>query len=415
MKKLWALILSLCMLIAFTGCSGVQKELLDAMNKTNSWEAIEITQTGNISVAFMGEKKTIGMTSQGYTNSKDLTGYVTTKMSDPSGEMLLPEMEMYIDGGKTYINKNYFEQTCTLSGMPVPRKLAAMDADYIGLADINSAMGNVTSMMGTTDFNAKTYELYEKIGKEMGIDLAVKKEGNSYIIELDGKMLGDMIAKFMDPKNMMKYLEIMKDTLGIDLTAFVGEIEEIDVVQLQESIDLIKELLVQSTMKVKYTITDKEFKQDIQMNLILGEDMNMSMDLVSTSKKVAPKEVKMPEKKVELSMEEYMGLMTPNGVLVDLTTGKIMNMAQGMTQEVKTIKVIKEAEEIYVPFKAVVTELGHEIDYNEETKEAILIQDGKDVVVKVVLKGNTSYVSLTELQNQGFNVTVEGTSLIILD
>lgn len=415
MKKLWALILSLCMLIAFTGCSGVQKELLDAMNKTNSWEAIEITQTGNISVAFMGEKKTIGMTSQGYTNSKDLTGYVTTKMSDPSGEMLLPEMEMYIDGGKTYINKNYFEQTCTLSGMPVPRKLAAMDADYIGLADINSAMGNVTSMMGTTDFNAKTYELYEKIGKEMGIDLAVKKEGNSYIIELDGKMLGDMIAKFMDPKNMMKYLEIMKDTLGIDLTAFVGEIEQIDVVQLQESIDLIKELLVQSTMKVKYTITDKEFKQDIQMNLILGEDMNMSMDLVSTSKKVAPKEVKMPEKKVELSMEEYMGLMTPNGVLVDLTTGKIMNMAQGMTQEVKTIKVIKEAEEIYVPFKAVATELGHEIDYNEKTKEAILIQDGKDVVVKVVLKGNTSYVSLTELQNQGFNVTVEGTSLIILD
>ncbi|MEG1635968.1 MAG: stalk domain-containing protein [Cellulosilyticaceae bacterium] len=219
----------------------------------------------------------------------------------------------------------------------------------------------------------------------------------------------------MDPKNMVKYLEIMKDTLGIDLTAFVGEIEETDVAQMQESIDLIKELLVQSKVIVKYTITDKEFKQDVQMDFVLGEGMNMSMDLVSTSKKVAPKEVKIPEKRVDLSMEEYMGLMTPSGVLVDLTTGQIMNMAQGMTQEVKIIKVIKEAEEIYVPFKAVVTALGYEMDYNEKTKEVILVQDGKDVVVKVVLKDNTSYISVTELQNQGFNVTVEGTSLIILD
>lgn len=415
MKKLWTLILSLCMLISFTGCSGLQKELLEEMSKTNSWDAIEISQTGNMTLELMGEKMTIGMESQGYTNSKDLTGYVTTKMSDPTGIMALPEMKMYIDGGKTYINKDYFEQTYILSGMPVPRKLAAIDADYIGIADINSMMGNMTSMIGTTDFNAKTYELYEKIGKEMGIDLAVKKEGNSYIIQLDGKMLGEMVAKFMDPKNMVKYLEIMKDTLGIDLTAFVGEIEETDVAQMQESIDLIKELLVQSKVIVKYTITDKEFKQDVQMDFVLGEGMNMSMDLVSTSKKVAPKEVKIPEKRVDLSMEEYMGLMTPSGVLVDLTTGQIMNMAQGMTQEVKIIKVIKEAEEIYVPFKAVVTALGHEMDYNEKTKEVILVQDGKDVVVKVVLKDNTSYISVTELQNQGFNVTVEGTSLIILD
>lgn len=411
MKKLWMLILTLCMAISFTACSGVQKELLDAMNKTSSWEAIEITQTGSVTVEAMGEKMTMNMDSAGYTNSKDLTGYVTTKISDPTGMMQLPEMKMYIDGGKTYINKEYFEQTYTLSGMPIPKKLQAIDAEYIGIADMNNIMGDLANMMPTADMNAKTYEFYEKISKEMDLDFPVEKDGNSYLIELDGKALGEMLTKFMDVKKAPKYLEIIKDTLGVDLTAFVGEIEEVDAAKMQANIELMKPMLANSNVKLQYTITDKELKQEMQMKFTLGEGMNMSMDLVSSSTKVAPKAVAIPEKKIDLSMEEYMGIMTPNAVTIDLTNG----IMSDMNQNTVSVQVVTEGKETHVPFKTVVNALGYNVNYNEKTKSISLVKDGKDVAVKVLVKGNTSYISLTELKAQGFNVTEAETVVVILD
>lgn len=401
MKKILIMFISLCMLVSFTGCTGVQKELMKAMSETSNWEATEVTQKGSIVVTAFGEEMQMNIESEGYTNAKDLSGMVKMKMSDPTGQMALPEMEMYMDEGKTYINKGYFEQAYTLSGLTVPKKLQAIEADYIGMADVNQIMGNMMNIMSVSEMNAKTYELYEKLGKEMGIDLEVKKEGNTYTINVDGKVLGEISADLMDSKKIESYLGIIKDTLGLDLTPFVGDMPVQNEEQTKQYTEMIQGVLENAQMNLKYTITDSEFTQDIQMNYDL-QGIGMKMSLLSTSKKAEAKTVKLPEKRVDLSVEEYQRLMTPNMVVIELSEGLMKGMSPDSTPSIITI--IQEGDETYVPVKTVMKELQYQVKYDVKTKSVTLVQGETVIPVKVIIKNQISYVSLSELQKQQFNV-----------
>lgn len=320
MKKKLSIVMLLLLVLTFVSCTPTQTEFYSKVKELNNWEFSDLTMNGAVEVILEDEAGTesvpIDFTATGYTNNKAIQGYMDLAMTSNLEQVVLPQMKMFINKSDVYLNKDYFTQTYELSGIEVPQKLQALDAEYICISqDSNSALNE---LVANPDL---IYSIYEQIINELGIDIPVTKAGNAYTITLDENKLFDQTVKAVD--TAITNLDSLNESLALGLTQ-----EQINSIKanydkeiFEMETGLIKAMIKGSQFKVTYDFKDENtvlLNMDMNIPIMIPETetspaskMTLKANVNAETKKGESKEVTLPEKSVKMTQQEYYNLLLP--------------------------------------------------------------------------------------------------------
>lgn len=320
MKKKLSIVMMLLLVLTFVSCTPTQTEFYSKVKELNNWEFSDLTMNGAVEVILEDEAGTesvpIDFTATGYTNNKAIQGYMDLAMTSNLEQVVLPQMKMFIDKSDVYLNKDYFTQTYELSGIEVPQKLQALDAEYICISqDSNSALNE---LVANPDL---IYSIYEQIINELGIDIPVTKAGNAYTITLDENTLFDQTVKAVD--TAITNLDSLNESLALGLTQErINSIKaNYDKEMFEMETGLIKAMIKGSQFKVTYDFKDENtvlLNMDMNIPIMIPETetspaskMTLKANVNAETKKGEPREVTLPEKSVKMTQQEYYNLLLP--------------------------------------------------------------------------------------------------------
>lgn len=320
MKKKLSIVMMLLLVLTFVSCTPTQTEFYSKVKELNNWEFSDLTMNGAVEVILQDETGTesvpIDFTATGYTNNKAIQGYMDLAMTSNLEQVVLPQMKMFINKSDVYLNKDYFTQTYELSGIEVPQKLQALDAEYICISqDSNSALNE---LVANPDL---IYSIYEQIINELGIDIPVTKAGNAYTITLDENTLFDQTVKAVD--TAITNLDSLNESLALGLTQErINSIKSnYDKEMFEMETGLIKAMIKGSQFKVTYDFKDENtvlLNMDINIPITIPETetspaskMTLKASVNAETKKGEPREVTLPEKSVKMTQQEYYNLLLP--------------------------------------------------------------------------------------------------------
>lgn len=320
MKKKLSIVMMLLLVLTFVSCTPTQTEFYSKVKELNNWEFSDLTMNGAVEVILEDEAGTesvpIDFTATGYTNNKAIQGYMDLAMTSNLEQVVLPQMKMFINKSDVYLNKDYFTQTYELSGIEVPQKLQALNAEYICISqDSNSALNE---LVANPDL---IYSIYEQIINELGIDIPVTKAGNAYTITLDENTLFDQTVKAVD--TAITNLDSLNESLALGLTQErINSIKSnYDKEMFEMETGLIKAMIKGSQFKVTYDFKDENtvlLNMDINIPIMIPETetspaskMTLKASVNAETKKGEPREVTLPEKSVKMTQQEYYNLLLP--------------------------------------------------------------------------------------------------------
>lgn len=408
-----ALVLTLSMVLA--GCTSEQVGLLNEMKKIEAWEASSIKQSMTMTIDVENEKATITADVTGFTNLKDATSSLDMTMKCKELNMNIP-VKMYINKDKVYINKEYFAALAQLSGADVA-KINKLSADYI-ILDLNA--GNdvlgLTNQLGTmtnlTSTDA-TYKLLQNISTDIGLNVPVTKEGNTYKIKLTSDQLVDIAKNVintsvanLDKLNTTYKLGLSKEEINEFVKGYNSQKAEIE-----EALPEVKQILKGSYFDMTYKFEESKVTQDAKLVIKAEGIFNLSMDMSVQSVKEEPKNITMPANAVVMSINDITELFnssytfntsyvpnTPNTLNIDVKAGTYVSSG-GNT---KSIKIIKENGKTYLPLKQVLAEFGYQANYDQKAKKVYAVINNNKINFTTITKNGVSYIAVNELLSEDY-------------
>ena len=306
LKKTLALIMGAALSVAsLTGCSQTTLNYADELTKTAKWEATSTEMTGKVSIDAQGIKEDIGFKSTGYCTGNKGYAKVDFTTSDGTSNIKLPNIEVYVDNGTTYINKSYYEGIYTNNGMEVPKQLKDLNADYIG---IDSGV-DVASLKTLTTSPEALKSLVKSVFGESDIDLPYVQNGREYTMNLNSNDVVDLGVKGI--KAISNNLENVNTTFKLGFTTE-------DIAQIKTAINdpafnngvaAVKEALAGSTITSKEVFADDKYTMDFGLNLTVKNFGNLSLTLNSASIKSDVKEIEIPTNSIKLTQDQLVTMM----------------------------------------------------------------------------------------------------------
>lgn len=306
LKKTLALIMGAALsVVSLTGCSQTTMNYADELAKTGKWEATSSEMTGKVSIDVQGVKEDINFTSTGYCSGNKGYSKVNFTTSDETLNIKIPEIEVYVDNGTTYINKSYYEEIYSNNGMEVPKGLKDLSADYIAM---DSGVDVASLKTLTTDPESIT-SLVKSIFGESDIDLPYVQNGREYTMNLNSNDAVDLGVKGI--KAISNNFENINNTFKLGYTAeVINQIKAaVNDPTFDQSVAGIKEAIAGSTITSKEVFADDKYTMDFGVNLIIKEFGNLSLTFNGASTKSEVKEITIPSNSVKLTQEQLQTIM----------------------------------------------------------------------------------------------------------
>ncbi|PHV69841.1 hypothetical protein CS063_13460 [Sporanaerobium hydrogeniformans] len=399
-RRLMAFLTVIIMLFSMVGCSKEGLALMDEMNKVSSWEGENISATMTMAAEVQGMKMDMKLDIAGWVNATTLQGELEMNLKEIklNGEaipgMKLSPIKAYMDKQIVYISKSYFTELFGLVGAPVPEKLNAIQAEYIGIDTANQVLG--IKPLDAKQANSLAMDLVKKTN----VNVAIKQDKRNYTLEMNSDQLVDATIAFLNAAlNNMDTINKIADT-GMTQAEVDKEKESLQAYLLLAKTQ-IKPMVSGSNLKVNYHFEDNKYASglDMQIQVASGNEKvlaSMKFDAVAT--KTEKKEFVLPKNVIKLSMEEYMALL-----------GSPVN--QGATVEKK--ESITKGGVNYLPLRAVMSQLGFDVTYDKATQKTFIVISGQKIEANTLIQGGTAYISVAELQKLGFNVQEVETGFIV--
>lgn len=393
-KKCLAVIMTFCMLLLAVGCSKEGLSYLDETNKIAAWPAQQTEGTVKVSIQAGEEKVDVSLKMEGIVNTDAMQGEITMKdfaVTAAGQTMAFPDIQMYIQDNKVYFSKAYFDQIFALSGEKPSKAYQKITADYIGLETLG--MPNVSMI--------EMQKVYMDWMKESNVQVPITKEGRKYSVNLTGDQLLDIteqvIVELIDKKD--KLLPIFEDALTPEQIAELKVAADGAKEQLPALKEEAKKYVKDSKASMNYEFSDDKYTgtMDVTLKVDAMPEMPivMNMQVTQTNKKVAKKDIKVPENAVAYTAEEFEKIIAPLQAIIDAENA-----------------IVTEKETL-VPVKETMSQLGYTVKFDAKTKATIVVLDGKEQKIQVVLKKGKSYIKEAELQKLGFTVENYGEIIFV--
>ncbi len=400
-KKVLALLVTLVMIFTMVGCNAQGVELINQLKTVSNWEAMETTSNLDLSITSQGETVKVNVGLVSYTNSKDLQMEATMTINtiEVSGQKIdvasapfeLSPIKFYMDGMKFYVSTDIFKDIAAILGIK-PETIIDVTKDYL-MMDLTSTME--TSGM-TKEQIAKLSSQSFDIYANSKVEVPITKKDNTYTVELKDSQLVDAIFDFY-----LEALDSQTTTLteaykkmGLTDEQIKETLAQVKVIYGPETKAMVKPMLAGSSAKASYTFDKDSYATDMSATIKLAVDkdkVDVSISGQSKVKKVDKKAITFPTSVKAYTMEDLMGMATPNQV--------------SQVVEVAKKDCVVEKDVTYVPLKATLAQVGLTASYDSKTKTTYIKE--LDMPVKVLVKKGVSYVSIELLEEIGISCEVK--------
>lgn len=323
LKKTLALIMTAAMTIGtMAGCSQTTLNYSKELSNTSKWEAVTSSLEGKVNVDAQGQKEEVTFTATSYSTKEK--AYLDMKFNNTSGKIKIPEMQIYVDGMTTYINKSFYEGLETMTGQTNPSGFANIKEDFIALenpAAKGMDVNKIKALASQPDVMVQLGKMF--FGENNDLDLPFVQNGREYTLKLDANQSVDLGAKAL--KAYVNNMDKLGNTLGLGVNSEnIAPIKAaVNDAKFDQALPQVKALLAGSTINSKEVFSDNSYNADINVNLQIKDLGTVSIEVKSTSAKSEVKDITLPTSKVKLSPEEFVKLTTPETTNIAATANVV--------------------------------------------------------------------------------------------
>lgn len=389
MKKVLFITLLVILMLATVGFTSEGASYWEDMKEIYEWNAIEGKSEAELDISIPGMDidyhYKIDVNSQ--SNFDDFSSYSKIEIKDVQGESDIPVIEMYTYGSDLYINK---EAVLALLAATGAADELVIEEEYVVL---ESGQEDVD-----IDFRNVLNEVIEFIDKmDLGMDLGMEKEGDTYTLTLESDELLDLLDAYM--RYIFENIDQLSNSLvqgqGIELTEEEKQqaLEEYDAFVDQYK-DMAKMFIKGSKFYMEGTFEEDKYIENSRLEIKVMDMGELNMNVASTSSKLEKADFELPTSVMRITAEE----------LVELIMGRI---------EIDTgAKVYISLDGTYVKFAGSDIEEGRIPLQIIDDLAYITIEDAEKLF-DVELEGLADPFHMRELDDFGFRVDWNEESKVI--
>ncbi len=389
MKKVLFITLLVIMMLATVGFTSEGASYWEDMKEIYEWNAIEGKSEAELDISIPGMDidyhYKIDVNSQ--SNFDDFSSYSKIEIKDVQGESDIPVIEMYTYGSDLYINK---EAVLALLAATGAADELVIEEEYVVL---ESGQEDVD-----IDFRNVLNEVIEFIDKmDLGMDLGMEKEGDTYTLTLESDELLDLLDAYM--RYIFENIDQLSNSLvqgqEIELTGEEKQqaLEEYDAFVDQYK-DMAKMFIKGSKFYMEGTFEEDKYIENSRLEIKVMDMGELNMNVASTSSKLEKADFELPTSVMRITAEE----------LVELIMGRI---------EIDTgAKVYISLDGTYVKFAGSDIEEGRIPLQIIDDLAYITIEDAEKLF-DVELEGLADPFHMRELDDFGFRVDWNEESKVI--
>lgn len=389
MKKVLFITLLVILMLATVGFTSEGVSYWEDMKEIYEWNAIEGKSEAELDISIPGMDidyhYKIDVNSQ--SNFDDFSSYSKIEIKDVQGESDIPVIEMYTYGSDLYINK---EAVLALLAATGAADELVIEEEYVVL---ESGQEDVD-----IDFRNVLNEVIEFIDKmDLGMDLGMEKEGDTYTLTLESDELLDLLDAYM--RYIFENIDQLSNSLvqgqEIELTGEEKQqaLEEYDAFVDQYK-DMAKMFIKGSKFYMEGTFEEDKYIENSRLEIKVMDMGELNMNVASTSSKLEKADFELPTSVMRITAEE----------LVELIMGRI---------EIDTgAKVYISLDGTYVKFAGSDIEEGRIPLQIIDDLAYITIEDAEKLF-DVELEGLADPFHMRELDDFGFRVDWNEESKVI--
>ena len=389
MKRTLVVVLVIVSMLSTLSFASADTNYWNDMRSVYEWDGVESDQKMEISIdvydEFSGQYK-IDMFSIG--NLEDYSSYVELFVGDVNGELNIPDIKMYTNNSDIYINKE-----------AILALLSAMDlAEDVDIKEEYILFRNETSNVDINrDFIYEILAFVEDM--DLGVDLGMVQEGNTYTLELDSDKMIDLLDAYM------RYIITNIDNLpeefmqpGMEISAE----EKAEVLrEYNENVgpykEIAKEFLKGSYYKSKTTIEEDRYGSDME-TFIKAPMAEVKITSIANSKKIDLPEIQFPTS-VKVVTEEDLQEFILKGIGFNENVGN-MEVVEG------ELKAIIEMDGSYIKIDGFDAELGS-LDLELKDGRSYVSVDEINNLLGIELD-EEGQIGIKDLENYGYKVIWDG-------
>lgn len=367
------LIISMLFMVGFTSVEGSYWENAKEMYE---WDAIEQVSEMEFNLSTPDETYEYKINMNGKSNLKDLSSYLEIDVEDLKDLESIPTIKMYTDGADIYINREAI--ISLLSAMGIEDSIE-IEEEYVAIKSSQNDFDLNSNML------QDTIEFIDNM--DLGIDLDMVQDGNTYTLTLESDELIDLLDAYLE------YSIVNIDQLpnAMPEEVIITDTEKQEVLEgynnfVKEYKDMAKLFITGSNYYQESTFNEDEFKQKVKLYIEtpMGQ---LHMNSESVSSKLESYDAELPTSVMKITDEELTELM----------------MGQMIGGEFGELAALVELDGSYIKLDT----------YNIEEGQILLkVEDGKAYVrseevyelLNIKLDNMEEYFHIRELDNYGFNV-----------
>ncbi len=401
-KKMALSMLVLIMTLSLLGCNQTSVDLLNDLERSSNWEAINQDQSMVIEMNFGDENVVVDLSMTSYVNNENIqmeaeltinsVSYNGMKFNLSEGMFKVSPFKIYLDGYKLFMSTQFLKDINGIMDgglddeMDLTREYIALDMkEYLEMTGID-----INEMV---DMQKESLDLL----KSLDVDLPINKNGDTYTIDLDDS---EMVNIFFD-----YLLEVSKAQLELYYAAGATNDE---IAQLKVELEDMygKETREEIIPYIEGSKTSGEFmigennaisNIDLQINIskeLTGVESNISIRSTTNTDKAPCREVKFPTDVRVYDIEELM-----YGDLEQVPPSEMLLV------EVKMGDILYINGENYVPAKSALANIGLTLVYDQATKKVCIAEYDNEPIDLLIVNG-VSYLSFNQMNSFGMEVII---------
>ena len=304
MKRVLLITLLVILMLATVGFTSEGASYWEDMKEIYEWSAIEGKSEAelDISIPSMNIDYHYKIDVNSQSNFDDFSSYSKIEIKDVQGELDIPVIEMYTYGSDIYINK---EAVLALLAATGAADDLVIEDEYVvlesGQKDIDIDFRNVLNEM---------IEFIDKI--DLGMDLGMEKEGNTYTLTLESDELLDLLDAYM--RYILENIDQLPNSLvqgqEIELTEEEKQqaLKEYDAFVDQYK-DMAKMFIKGSKFYMEGTFGEDKYTENSRLEIKVMDMGELNMNVASTSSKLEKADFELPTSVMRITAEELAELI----------------------------------------------------------------------------------------------------------
>lgn len=275
------------------------------------WQGIESQMTMEMELAFPGlVEETVSIKATGISDMEEFDSYMQIHVETSDPEMVIPTIELYIQGADIYLNQEFVLFLADMTGMG---ESVTIEEDFVMLQD------NQTDFQLDSGFLVQILEFMEGMNLDFELDMTFEDE--TYHLSMDADDMIDLLSAYIVyALTNMEDMAMMMGMPSEDLELSDEELAELMAmyeVYVAPMLEEARTAIAGSTYE-QSTVFEDDSYHEVATLLLKTPDGNMNLTMESSALKLETPEISLPTS-VKVVTEEDLAMLMLGGMETTVT------------------------------------------------------------------------------------------------